>query len=57
MKMVEQTLASSWSLPAGYRFFRRLIGGKSAWRIYLAEYVKPVPGEKILDLGCGPATF
>jgi len=42
-------------LPAVYRFFWRLIGGKSSSRIYLAEYVKPVPGEKILDLGCGPA--
>lgn len=39
----------------GYRCFRWLMGGGSAWRIYLAEYVKPVPGEKILDLGCGPA--
>lgn len=43
------------SLPAGYRLFRSMIGGKSAWRIYLADYVKPVPGEKILDIGCGPA--
>jgi len=43
------------SLPAGYRLFRWMVGGDSAWRIYLAEYVKPAPGSKILDIGCGPA--
>ncbi|HUA38552.1 MAG TPA: class I SAM-dependent methyltransferase [Candidatus Sulfopaludibacter sp.] len=48
-------LAPVLNIPAGYRFFRWLVGGGSAWSIYLAEYVKPVPGEKILDLGCGPA--
>ncbi len=54
MKMVER-LSSLLEFPAGYRLFRWLVGGESAWRIYLAEYVKPVPGDKILDLGCGPA--
>ena len=52
--MIER-LSSVLSIPTGYRFFRRLVGGESSWRIYLAEYVKPVPGEKILDIGCGPA--
>jgi SAM-dependent methyltransferase len=54
MKMIER-LSSVLNIPTGYRFFRWLVGGESSWRIYLAEYVKPVTGEKILDLGCGPA--
>jgi len=54
MKMIE-TLSSLLSLPAGYRLFRWLVGGESAWKIYLAEHVKPEPGDKILDIGCGPA--
>ena len=41
--------------PAGYRLFRWMVGGESAWKTYLADYVKPVAGEKILDIGCGPA--
>jgi SAM-dependent methyltransferase len=41
--------------PAGYRFFQWLVGADSAWKTYLTEYAKPVPGEKILDIGCGPA--
>ena len=54
MKMVER-LSLVLNLPASYRLFRSLVGGESVWRIHLAEYVKPVSGDKILDLGCGPA--
>jgi SAM-dependent methyltransferase len=32
-----------------------MVGGGNAWRIYVDEYVKPVVGDKILDIGCGPA--
>ena len=54
MKAIEH-LKRILSVPAGYRLFRRLVGGKDVLRIYLDEYVKPVPGEKVLDIGCGPA--
>jgi SAM-dependent methyltransferase len=54
MKIVER-LSLLLNIPAGYRFFRWMVGGESAWRIYLDEYVKPAPGDKILDIGCGPA--
>ncbi|HKW28729.1 MAG TPA: class I SAM-dependent methyltransferase [Verrucomicrobiae bacterium] len=54
MKVVER-LSSVLNRPAGYRLFRRIVGGESVWRIYLAEYVKPAPGDRTLDLGCGPA--
>ena len=47
-------LSSILSLSAGYRRFSRAIRGR-AWETYLAEYVKPVRGEKVLDIGCGPA--
>jgi SAM-dependent methyltransferase len=43
------------SLPAGYRLFQWLVGRERATRTYLAEYAKPVAGEKVLDIGCGPA--
>ena len=41
--------------PAGYRLLRGIVGGDALWRTYLDEYVKPMPGEKVLDIGCGPA--
>jgi SAM-dependent methyltransferase len=39
-------------LPAGYRFFRQLVGGD--FEKYVSEFVRPQRGDKVLDLGCGP---
>jgi len=44
------------SLPAAYRWFWRAIGGPGYIRRYVEEYVKPWPGCRILDIGCGPGT-
>ncbi len=41
--------------PWVYSAFRQSIGTDRSWQVYLQEYVKPVAGEKVLDLGCGPA--
>lgn len=49
-----ERLTAILSLPAGYRLFRRLVGGRIDER-YVAEYVRPRLGDKVLDLGCGPA--
>jgi SAM-dependent methyltransferase len=46
-------LYSLLSLPAVYRCFRLAVMGDSG-RIYVSDYVKPVAGEKVLDMGCGP---
>ncbi|MGA2243751.1 MAG: class I SAM-dependent methyltransferase [Verrucomicrobiota bacterium] len=54
MNLVEK-LSPCLSLPAAYRLFQSMVARKSAWQTYLAEYVKPPPGAKILDVGCGPA--
>lgn len=54
MKIVER-LSSVLAAPAAYRFFTSMVGADTAWRIYLSEYVRPAPGNKIIDIGCGPA--
>jgi SAM-dependent methyltransferase len=41
------------NFPSIYRLFRTIVRGDGC-RIYLSEYVQPVPGEKVLDIGCGP---
>lgn len=51
MNIVDR-VSSVLSLPSAYRTFRRLVGGDLDR--YVAEYVKPQPGAKILDIGCGP---
>lgn len=49
-----QGLTRILSLPSAYRLFTRLVT-RNGWRIYVDEHVKPVAGEKVLDIGCGPA--
>ncbi|MBL8792437.1 MAG: class I SAM-dependent methyltransferase [Planctomycetia bacterium] len=40
-------------LPIGYRTFIRAIGG--GYRtVYLRDYVRPLAGQRVLDIGCGP---
>ena len=51
---ITEKLRSILSLPAGYRLFVGAVGGKVR-ETYVSEYVRPVAGEKILDIGCGPA--
>jgi SAM-dependent methyltransferase len=42
--------------PPVYRYFDQIVRGNAS-KIYLNEYVKPVAGEKVLDIGCGPANI
>lgn len=37
-----------------YSLVQWAIGGKKGRRAYVHEYLKPVAGQRILDLGCGP---
>ncbi len=49
MKLLEKTLASSKLYEAS----RRLIGAESEMRHLVDEVVRPVPGTRLLDFGCG----
>jgi SAM-dependent methyltransferase len=46
-------LSAVLRIPAAYRLFQRLVRGDTGER-YVAEFVKPRPGDKVLDIGCGP---
>jgi SAM-dependent methyltransferase len=52
---VLERLSGALDLPFAYRYFRRIVGGESSTQTYLNQYVKPASGNKILDIGCGPA--
>src|SRR4051794_5347751 len=43
------------SSPRVYRLSQRLAGSARSHRRFLEDHVKPREGERILDLGCGPA--
>jgi SAM-dependent methyltransferase len=40
--------------PAVYELWSRLVGAEHAWFTFIEDYVRPQPGDRILDLGCGP---
>jgi len=56
----DETTTGVWrllSLPAVYETFDALIGTRDVRRRFVQEYIRPVPGAHILDLGCGPGTM
>lgn len=42
------------SSPLFYRLFSTLVGQGPARDIYVNDYIRPKPGNRILDIGCGP---
>jgi SAM-dependent methyltransferase len=45
------------SRPTIYELFSRGIGGRRARTVLVREHVRPSPGMRVLDLGCGPGTL
>jgi SAM-dependent methyltransferase len=50
-------LRSILSFPQAYRLFWNVIGGRRYIRICVEEYIKPKPGCRLLDIGCGPGNI
>jgi SAM-dependent methyltransferase len=41
--------------PFVYQLFSLMVGAKHSRSVYVNNFVKPEAGDKILDIGCGPA--
>ena len=41
--------------PALYELFSRVVGAQSSRETFVKTYVRPRPGDQVLDVGCGPA--
>jgi len=48
-------LRSILSHHGAYRLFRKLTGSDKLHRILVEQYIRPCPGDVVLDIGCGPA--
>jgi SAM-dependent methyltransferase len=48
-------MRSALSRPRVFGLFTRLLGGPAVIRWLVQEWVRPQPGERVLDLGCGLA--
>ena len=41
--------------PALYELFSRVVGAQASRETFVETYVRPRPGDQVLDVGCGPA--
>jgi cyclopropane fatty-acyl-phospholipid synthase-like methyltransferase len=43
--------------PFFYEFYHHLIGADYRSRVLVSDYIRPQPGDRILDIGCGPGNM
>lgn len=55
MGQITKGVRSVLSHPSVYSSFQLLMGAHKSRIEFVSEYVRPVPGMTILDIGCGPA--
>jgi SAM-dependent methyltransferase len=41
------------TFPSIYRLFSNLVSNQDSRSIYVKEYIRPIAGDKVLDIGCG----
>ena len=52
-----ETIRSVLALPQAYQLFFNVIGAPGRSRTLIREYIRPRPGDRILEIGCGPGTL
>lgn len=55
MSQITTGIRSVLSLPGSYSLLQRLVGAERSRRILCKTYIQPMPGERVLDIGCGTA--
>lgn len=55
MGQITDGLRAVLSHPVVYTTFQLLMGPRSVRRNFVADFIKPTVGMKMLDIGCGPA--
>jgi len=45
------------SVPAAYELFEALVGARRCRSCLVQDYVHPAAGQRVLDIGCGPAAI
>lgn len=55
--MIATMIHRAMAIPFLYQASQAVAGATHAWRTVTREYIRPVPGMQILDLGCGPGSM
>ena len=55
MSQITHGVRAILSHPLVYSTLQSLMGAHSSRKSFVGNYVKPFPGMRILDIGCGPA--
>lgn len=53
IRRIRSILARPWA----YQLFFNVIGAPQRSRILVRDYIRPRPGDRILEIGCGPGTI
>ncbi len=53
IRQIRSILARPWA----YQLFFNLVGAPERSRILVRDYIRPKPGDRILEIGCGPGTI
>jgi SAM-dependent methyltransferase len=49
-----QSIRSVLAIPAAYQLWWNIVGGPAWAKVLINEYVRPMTGSRILEIGCGP---
>jgi SAM-dependent methyltransferase len=52
-----RSFRSILAIPEAYQLWWNLVGGPAWAKVLVNEYIQPIPGGRILEIGCGPGTI
>ena len=55
VRLVRALIARRVEAPESYNLLQRVVGSERVWRVFVGEHLRPRPGLRVLDIGCGPA--
>jgi SAM-dependent methyltransferase len=56
MKIVE-SVRPILDHPFFYQLFHTIVGARGRSELLMTTYIRPIPGDRILDIGCGPGSM
>jgi SAM-dependent methyltransferase len=57
MSQITSGIRAILSHPVVYTTFQSVMGARSGYRRLIREHIRPSPGVRVLDIGCGPAAI